>query len=326
MVGSLSEQFRGRRCHVFVDRRVMSRRAFASLAAASACSAGLALCGCGAGDGSTALSERRSRASSLDVARALQRVSPDGAIPAYRRPEDRSFLNVEAQRSDHVTDAAFVNFREVTAGAIQPGRLFRSASPIGSEYGPYADALLRRYGIGHVLNLYCKSAADVEGRLYDESRGAVRYRSLYESGAVTWYGIRDAIDFGYDNARRYAAAVREICAGEGPYLVHCRVGRDRTGMLVEMLEALCGATWSEMKDDFMESFANINLVTERDDRDAYWTIVEDLFVGRTRVLTNVDGGDPFCAADIAASARAFLKLGGCTDGDLEAAVRYLTSD
>jgi hypothetical protein len=48
-----------------------------------------------------------------------------------------------------------------------------------------------------------------------------------------------------------------ILDNDGAYLVHCNVGRDRTGFVVLLLQALCGCTADEMKTCEAQAFANL---------------------------------------------------------------------
>ena len=43
---------------------------------------------------------------------------------------------------------------------------------------------------------------------------------------------------------------------EGPCYIHCTEGKDRTGFVCLLLEALCGANYGELRDDYMTTYAN----------------------------------------------------------------------
>ena len=43
---------------------------------------------------------------------------------------------------------------------------------------------------------------------------------------------------------------------DGPYLIHCWEGKDRTGYIVAILLSLIGASQKEIVDDYMESYVN----------------------------------------------------------------------
>ena len=49
---------------------------------------------------------------------------------------------------------------------------------------------------------------------------------------------------------------RYIIEHEGPYLVHCTYGMDRTGFTIAVLEALMGAKTEEIQADYAKTFSN----------------------------------------------------------------------
>ena len=48
----------------------------------------------------------------------------------------------------------------------------------------------------------------------------------------------------------------DIIASDGPYYIHCLEGKDRTGFVCMVLEALCDATYDEMIDDYFITYKN----------------------------------------------------------------------
>ena len=55
------------------------------------------------------------------------------------------------------------------------------------------------------------------------------------------------LDFRAENYRqKLADGLRFIASHEGPYLIHCNEGKDRTGFVTAMLEALIGADAREI--------------------------------------------------------------------------------
>ena len=49
---------------------------------------------------------------------------------------------------------------------------------------------------------------------------------------------------------------------DGPYLVHCTYGMDRTGFTISVLEALMGATSEDIQADYAKTFSNYYNVVE----------------------------------------------------------------
>jgi hypothetical protein len=63
----------------------------------------------------------------------------------------------------------------------------------------------------------------------------------------------------------FAGIVRFINSHPGPYLVHCRLGSDRTGVVSALLSILAGASWEAVAEDY-EKTANMGIGEVRDRR------------------------------------------------------------
>ena len=48
---------------------------------------------------------------------------------------------------------------------------------------------------------------------------------------------------------KIAAGFMGLLEHDGPYLIHCTEGKDRTGFVCLLLEAHCGASYEEIADD-----------------------------------------------------------------------------
>jgi hypothetical protein len=57
-----------------------------------------------------------------------------------------------------------------------------------------------------------------------------------------------------ENMKTIASGLADITDAEGPLLINCSLGRDRTGVICALLEALCGATYDEIVQDYMVSY------------------------------------------------------------------------
>lgn len=47
--------------------------------------------------------------------------------------------------------------------------------------------------------------------------------------------------------------IKFINKKNGPYLIHCAIGTDRTGIICAVIEILCGAQWKEIENDYCSS-------------------------------------------------------------------------
>jgi protein tyrosine/serine phosphatase len=149
-------------------------------------------------------------------------------------------------------DAQAVNFREIRMGRIAPGKLYRSSHPIKDNKQERIISLLATESrIMTVLNLSDNKAEITRKAFY-----APWYNNLLKTGRV----IALDMDFMHnsDNFRKkLKKGLRFIINTEGPWLIHCHAGVDRTGFVSMVLEAFMGATVDEIVNDYLQSFNSI---------------------------------------------------------------------
>lgn len=180
---------------------------------------------------------------------------------AYKASYEIRHLERSAERDDYDSDAIFANFREISSGSIAPGRLYRSCHPSNEEpRASYALSLVKEAGVKTIVNL-ADSPEALEAML---SPGSY-YEDLYRNDRVI--ALNMGVDFN-DPAfhEKLARGLRFMIHHEGPYLLHCKEGKDRAGMVSALLAALSGANLDEITSDYMESYKNYYKVEENDDR------------------------------------------------------------
>ena len=240
----------------------------------------------------------------------------------YADIQDARDIHYTDERGDYGSDEVFANFRAVTAGGIQEGRFYRSASPCDNQHNraPYVDALMREAGVRFILNL-SDNEEKLQGYMSGDGFDSPYFLSLYESGAVEPIALN--MNYGSKEFRqKVAAGLAEMTQHGGPYLVHCTEGKDRTGFVCMLLEALCGATYEEIVDDYMITYANYYNITKETDPAKYDTIVTSVLDPMVGSL--VDSGMDFRAADLSVYAERFLTDGGMSVGQVTALKAFLT--
>jgi protein tyrosine/serine phosphatase len=150
------------------------------------------------------------------------------------------------------SDAQAVNFREILMGNIAPGKLYRSSHPIKDNKQEKAISLLTANArIMTVLNLSDSTAEITKKAFY-----APWYNTILKAGRVIALGMD--FDHNSDNYRKkLKRGLRFIINTEGPWLIHCHAGVDRTGFVSMVLEAFMGATIDEIVNDYLLSFNSI---------------------------------------------------------------------
>lgn len=153
------------------------------------------------------------------------------------------------RKISYIPDEELTNFREVKAKYMAPGILYRSSSPLkGGDIKKTKGKLAQKAGIKCVINL-----DDHVSVLEALSKGVPWYHKLVKENNVIALHMIFSIpspDFNH----KLKEALQFMIAHEGPYLIHCFAGVDRTGFVVAILKALMGATIKEICDDYLLSF------------------------------------------------------------------------
>jgi protein tyrosine/serine phosphatase len=159
---------------------------------------------------------------------------------------------MDAQRTDiFLFSDNNANFREIRLGSIAPGVLYRSSHPVpNGEQNREAVLLASQARIACVLNL-----AETVPALKKTAAACPWYRRLMNKGCA----IALNMDFDFASgefAEKLGRGVKFMLDHDGPYLIHCFAGFDRTGFMSMVLEALMGATVSEITKDYLLSYGS----------------------------------------------------------------------
>ena len=197
-------------------------------------------------------------------------------------------IHYEDDRNLFASDRVFANFRSITAGDIQENYLYRSASPCDNQHNraPYVDRLIAEAGVKYIVNL-ADNEDKIQDYLNDPAFSSPYFRSLYEAGKVCLVPLNS--NFGSDEfGRKLVFGLKAMTDNPGPYLIHCTEGKDRTGFVCMLLEALCGASYQEIVDDYMISYDNYYQITKKSDPERYEVIRENVLDPLVRILIGED--------------------------------------
>ena len=216
------------------------------------------------------------------------------------------------ERDAYKSDEVFANFRNVQVGNLKPGILYRSASPCDNQHNraAYTDALIEEAGIAFILNL-ADDHDKIEGYRTAGDFNSPYFNSLYDAGKVNPI----ALDMNYtsDHFRdKLVDGLITMSDNDGPYLVHCTEGKDRTGFVCVFLEALAGASYSEMVRDYMVTYDNYYQISRKTDPERYDVIVESVFNPMLEYIAG-DENVNLKKVDYAARAEQILMDGGMTN-------------
>ncbi len=233
-------------------------------------------------------------------------------------------------------EEVFANFRAVRSAAMKEDVLFRSASPFDNtnNRAPYVNALAKANGIDYVLNL-ADSQKKIDQYKEAEIWSELDYaQQLLDNDQVCLMAMSAA----YEGAAYQSALVRglsqALAHNATKILFHCTEGKDRTGFVGVVLESLCGASYEEMRDDYMITYDNYYSLTEASDKTAYDYIVELKFNDMINYLLTFDpslqakGDGTYDLAAVqpenyAAAAANLLSKAGMSGEDLQALTALL---
>ena len=210
----------------------------------------------------------------------------------------------------------FANFRKVNTTGMGEGVLYRSSSPIDASLGRnlYADSLAKVAGVATFVDF-----AEV-------METAMTYRDFADSYYATQNTIFLGVPPAFVNKVFKDALVRGyrfMIEHDGPYLLHCTYGMDRTGFSIAVLEALMGATAAEIKADYAKTFINycsvvdnVQVALTQDQVD----LLKDIIAMNLRNSYHTVGVDisDFDNVDLAAATEKYLVALGMDQAEVDA--------
>ncbi len=233
-------------------------------------------------------------------------------------------------RSDYESDEAFANFRAMSGGNLKENFLYRGASPVDNSRNraAVADSLVKQAGITCIIDL-ADSEADMEEYIGSQGFSSEYTKSLYEKGRVALL----AMGANYDSEEYkecVAAGMRHLLKYGGPAYIHCMEGKDRTGFVCLLIEALMGADYDEMCADYMKTYENYYGITEAETPERYEAVVSLYFdsfmeyLAGTEDTADTADTDKLKTADYEKGAKSYLTNCGMTDKEIARLVELLS--
>lgn len=227
-------------------------------------------------------------------------------------------------RDDYASDEEYCNFRALSGGSIKAGFIYRGASPVDNSRGraAYTDKLLSENNIQAILNL-ADSEEEMEQYKVEADYSSPYSAALYEDGKMYLADMNAAFS-SQEYKQKLVGGLRAIMNMPGPSYIHCTEGKDRTGFVCMLLEALTGASYEEMKADYMQTYKNYYGMDKESTPEKYNAISGLYFDDFLRYLCDTEDVSILKDADFSKDARDYLLEGGLTEEEISQLTEYLT--
>lgn len=235
----------------------------------------------------------------------------------YLPIQEASDIHYFDERERYDSDAMFANFRSMNLGKLKRDVIYRSASPCDNQHNraPYVDALIREAGVKTILDL-ADNEVKIEKYIVKDGFASPYFLSLYENDRV----IPIALNMNYlsdDFGMKIVQGFNLMAEKEGPYLIHCTEGKDRTGFVAMLIEALAKASYEEIEADYMKTYANYYRIDKSNDKEKYQIILERNLDGMIAFMVN-DAGINFKNCDLSIYAENYLQRCGMSEEQIQA--------
>lgn len=226
--------------------------------------------------------------------------------------------------TEYESSEEFCNFRTLSGGNLKDNFLFRGASPVDNSRNraPYTDQLLKNSNISYVVDL-ADTKEDMEKYLAEADFNSPYASELYENGKIALLGMSSSYQAD-DYKQKVAAGFREMLQASGPVYIHCMEGKDRTGFVCMLLEALAGATYEEMQADYMMTYQNYYSVSLDGTPEKYNAISALYFDAFVSYLHGTENLEELKQANYVQDATDYLISGGMTAAEVEQVRAFIT--
>ena len=235
----------------------------------------------------------------------------------YKTTQDTLSQTYSVERKDYSSDAQFSNFRALKGGKLKKNFLYRGASPVNNSRNraSITNSLVEKKKIKSVMDL---SDTDKEMKEYfsDPDFTSNYTKKLYKNKKDITLGMstnKNSDEF----KASLAKGLRFIIKNDGPIYIHCTEGKDRTGFVCMLLEALAGSTYSEMQTDYMKTYENYYGISKETNKDKYDAISSLYFDSFFTYLNGEDNAEKLKNLDFVSPAEKYLKSCGLNSKEIK---------
>ena len=241
----------------------------------------------------------------------------------YKDIQESSDIHYVEEQGD-LSDIVFTNFRNVKVGGLKDNILYRSASPIDNTHNRAAvtDKLAKEAGIKYDVDL-SDSDEEITEHIDKSDFNSPYFVSLLRDNKVI--ALDMSMSFKQDDFKQnLVKGLTQMSKNEGPYLVHCVEGKDRTGFVCMILEGLAAASYEEIVDDYMLTYENYYGITKETEPTKYETIKKRNIDAMLLYVTGLENVEDLKTANLNEKIGKYLESIGMERNDIDALTYQLT--
>ena len=241
----------------------------------------------------------------------------------YKDIQESSDIHYVEEQGD-LSDIVFANFRNVKVGGLKDNILYSSASPIDNTHNRAAvtDKLAKEAGIKYDIDL-SDSDEEITEHIDKSDFNSPYFVSLLRDNKVI--ALDMSMSFKQDDFKQsLVKGLTQMTKNEGPYLVHCVEGKDRTGFICMILEGLAAASYEEIVDDYMLTYDNYYNITKESEPTKYETIKKRNIDAMLLYVTGLENVEDLKTANLNEKIGKYLESIGMERNDIDALTYQLT--
>lgn len=253
----------------------------------------------------------------------------------YLDIQNASDIHYYDERERYDSDIEFANFRAMNVGNIKDNLLYRAASPCDNKHNRahYVDTLIENAHVEFILNL-ADTKEKIDSYIQKSDFNSPYFLSLYQGNKLFFASINLdnnvtllAMNMNYRSnefREKLVNGFKMMLNSDGPYLIHCLEGKDRTGFVCIVLEALMNASYTEIVDDYMQTYYNYYKITKDDSK---YEIIKNRNVdSMLKFIIGNDNANLSSMTSFSNEVKNYLKDGGMTDTEINQLILKLSKE
>ena len=246
----------------------------------------------------------------------------------YLDVEETLSISYSDDINEYDSKEQFANFRMMKAGNLKEGILYRGASPIDNRRNRAStvDSLLKENNIKYDIDLadayvlggfaaFDQVPVDYTPSLQGNFVIGEYFQTLLDANKAIFLGMGAAYK-SEDFSNKLKTTLLAILNNDGPYYIHCLEGKDRTGYVCMVIEALLGASYEELIDDYFITYHNYYGIEKGSNK---YEVIKSLHIDEMiRYVFGFDENTNLLAANYHTKVNAYLLSIGLTQDQIDA--------